>query len=144
MPAAGDRAIVCIPKWPNQAIDDGTPRHPAPAIALTIEVGELRQLINTRSSNSPLNFLPRVVWMLRRHAVPWWQLQNVGRVRQSDDVEGRISMNQGPDPLTPDAKAIWRWAMGRESQGERDPPVEGKAHEFFCGVSASGTRDDAA
>ena len=134
MPATGDRAIVCIPKHPNQGLDDENRRlNPSPTIALTIEVGELRQLINARSSNSPLNFLPRVVWMLRRHAIPWWQTQ--------DQAQNAPNVRQFK---TPDARAIWRWAVGVEDARELEPAVEGKAYDFFRGVSASGTRHDAA
>ena len=133
IPAAGDRAIVCVPKRPNEGADENWRLNPSPAIALTIEVGELRQLINARSSNSPLNFLPRVVWMLRRHAVPWWDMQD--QAQKLPDRE---------EYLTPDARAIWRWAVGIEDEKEKIEAVEGHAQEFFRGVSASGSRHDAA
>jgi SIR2-like protein len=151
MPAAGDRAIVCIPKCPKTAPSDRTPRNPAPTIALTIEVGELRQLINTRSSNSPLNFLPRVVWTLRRHAVPWWQDPRPApsaeaaparpESRTADEAQSSLAVR---DALTPAARAMWRWAIGHETADDRKDPIAEKAQDFFGGVSSSGTRHDAA
>jgi hypothetical protein len=72
--------------------------------------------------------------MLRRHAIPWWQTED--HKKQNDPGHSEF--------LTPDARAIWRWAAGLEDAAERKVAAPGEAHEFFRGVSASGTRHDAA
>lgn len=140
LPAPSDRPVVRIPKYRVDAKRPAQTSSVAPTIALTIEVGELRQMIDARAGNGPLTLLPRVVWMLRKHAVPWWQPEHQRRELGTDGAK-----------VTPDAEAIWQWAIGKEDGDEvtipRKKGASAKAsevHAFFRGSSGSGTRHDAA
>ena len=138
VPAAGDRPIVLTYKARPTVEPEVSAAHAAPRVGLTIEVGELRQLINTRAADGPLDLLPRVVWLLRKHAVPWWQSQDERHQRNEPTPDGRVTHTF----LTPDARAIWRWAIGTEDPSELED--EPGIHAYFRGTPPNRTRHDAA
>jgi hypothetical protein len=119
-PALADRPAVLVPQayWGSQ--------HPAPRVALTIEVPEIRSLATTRHGARPINFLPRVRWLLQKHAIPWWPRSDERRIIIKDIEPWTIG------EFAPDAETIWAWAVGQFDLKRPERPYGGtSAARFF-------------